>query len=190
MASEVSVCNRALQMLGAKRITALDENSVNSRACNACIAAIRDALLEKHVWNCSIKRAILAADAIAPAWGRANAFTLPADFIKLAPDYPEDNWQARDYQIESGKIVTDFSAPLYIRYVGRITDVNQMPPLFRELWSTEMALAMCEELTQSNTKKQLLVDDAKKIIAEAKRSNAFQNVPATSAEDSWITCRT
>lgn len=189
MASEVDICNRALQKLGAKRIVDLTENSVNARACNVAYAAVRDAELEDHYWNFSIERADLAADATAPTWGRANAFELPSDFIKLAPDYPEDNFNAKDWQIEGQKILTDDSAPLYIRYVKRVTDPNVMTSLFREALSTRLAAELCEELTQSNTKKDALKDDYNRIIARAKKSNAFQNISVQPATDTWITER-
>lgn len=189
MASEVSISNRALQKLGASRITSLDDATTNARACNACYAELRDAELRRHTWNFSIQRAELAADGTAPSWGRANAFELPSDFLRLLSPYPEDNLSNLDWQIEGRKIYTDDAAPLYIRYVARITDPTLMDALFRELLATRMAYEMCEEITQSNTKKDLLYRDMRDIVAEAKRVNAMENVSAEPPVDTWITAR-
>lgn len=189
MASEVSIANRALQKLGASRIASLSDSTTSARAANACYEVLRDAELRKHTWNFAVKRAALAADNPAPSWGRTNAFELPADFLRLLPPYPEDNVNNLDWQIEGRKIYTDDGAPLYVRYVAQITDPNLMDALFRELLATRMAYEMCEELTQSNTKKDMLYRDAKDILLEAKRNNAIENVSAETPVDTWITAR-
>ena len=94
--SEVEICNRALQKIGAKRITSLTQDAPNARACNVAYFVLRDMELRNHPWNFSIKRAELAADATPPDWGRQNSFTLPSDFLCLRPDYPEDNLNCKD----------------------------------------------------------------------------------------------
>lgn len=189
MASKVDIWNRALQKLGAKRVTSVNDTGVNGLACNACYDAVLEKVLRKHRWNCSIKRAELAAELTAPDWGRQNAFQVPADYVTLANDYPEMASNCKDWVVEGGFILTNDSAPLQIRYVSRMTDVNLMDGLLRETISTHMALEMCEELTQSNTKKETLRADLKDVITDAKKANAIENVPMESPEDSWVTGR-
>lgn len=189
MPSEVGICNRALQKLGANRIVSLTEDSKNGRACNNAYFELRDSLYEDHDWNFTIRQANIAADAVAPSWGRARSFQLPSDFIRLSNDFPEDNLNTKDWIIQEKKIYTDDSDPLYIRYVARITDPNTMTPLFRELLATKIAYELCEELTQSNTKKELLATDLLNAERKAKKSNAFQKVAAEAPEVSWITSR-
>jgi hypothetical protein len=190
MASSVEICNRALQKLGAKRIVSLSDDSVNARACNTAYEPCKLSLLRSHFWNFSITRAELAADSPAPDWGRANAYPLPSDFIKLAPDYSEDNSNSKDWQIEGRKILSDDADPIYIRYVYDVTDPNEMDSLFREALSSLIAVELCEELTQSNTKLASLKESYKDIIKEARKANAFENVSATPPEDEWISVRT
>jgi hypothetical protein len=50
MASEVSICNRALAMLGANTITSLQDGSTEANVCNAVYADARDAVLRSHPW--------------------------------------------------------------------------------------------------------------------------------------------
>jgi hypothetical protein len=189
MASETDICNRALQKLGAKRITSLEQDSVNARACNASYESLRDAELRAHPWSFATTRTSLAADSDAPEWGRANAFQLPSDFLCLLPVYPEDNSLDTDWIIEGQKIYTDDDDPLYVRYTRRETDPNVFDSLFREALASRIALELCEELTQSNTKKADLRVDYKDSIREARRTNAIEKIAAEPPEDSWITAR-
>lgn len=189
MASEVGICSRALQKLGARRISSLTEDSSNARACNAAYEVLRDAELRAHPWSFATDRASLAADSSSPDFGRSNAFQLPSDCLRLLPPYPEDNLNSHDWQIEGRKIYTDESAPLRIRYIKKVSDPNEMDPLFRELLATRIALELCEEVTQSNTKKDALKDDYRNGLNEARRANAIERVAQQPPEDEWITKR-
>lgn len=189
MASNVEIANRALQKLGAKRIISLADDSVNARSCNVALEPVKLALLRAHNWNFAIKRAELAADATPPSFGPQNSFTLPSDFLRLLPPDPWSNFDSLDWKIEERKIFTNDTAPLQIRYVANVTDPNQMDALFREALSANLAFEICEEITQSNTKKADLRMDSKDIINLAKRANAIE-VPAVAAyDDSWVTVR-
>lgn len=189
MASDVGIANRALSRLGQTRITSLTENTVAAREINAVFADLREAELRAHNWHFAIKRASLAADGTAPSFGPANAFTLPSDYLKLIPPakWTQDN--ALDWLIEGQKILTGYSAPLNIRYVWKVTDPNVMDPLFREAFAMKLAEAVCEKLTQSNTKIQLVRQDYDDAIARARKANAFEVPSEEPPEDTWITAR-
>jgi len=189
MASAVEICNRALQKLGAKRITSLTQDSANARACNVAYSPVLKSELRAHNWSFAIKRAELAADATEPEWGKANSFQLPSDFLFLVNDYPEDNLNSKDWEIEGRKILTNDAAPIYIRYVYEVTDPNEMDALFQEAFATQLAQQLCEELTQSNSKKEALSSEYQMIIRSAKKSNAIEKISAESPEDTWITVR-
>lgn len=189
MSSEVDICNRALQKLGASRITSLTENSVNARACNLCYEHVRDAELRAHSWNFAIKRSQLALDATGPDFGPTNSYTLPADFLRLIAPDAEDNLNDLDWLIEGQKILTEDGAPLNIRYIYRVTDPNVFDALFMESLACRMAVEMCEELTQSNTKGQAVREDYKNSIREARKLNSFEQRPAEQQVDTWLTDR-
>lgn len=189
MASEVEICNRALQRLGAGSITSLSEASKAARECSLAYAPIRDRLLRAYVWNFSISRENLAADATAPIHGPARYFTLPSTCLRLLPPDQDRNFNDLDWQIEGRKIATNDSAPLAIRYVNQITDPNTMDSYFREVLSCDLAFDLCEAITQSNSKKESIRADRKTLISEAKLANSIENVPAESPEDEWVTAR-
>jgi len=189
MASKVEICNRALQKLGAERITSLTEDSVNARACNVAFEPTKLAELRLHPWNFAIKRAQLAASATPPAFGRPNSFPLPADFVRLLPPYPEMNTNDLDWQIEGKSIYTFDDAPLNVRYIYDVTDPNEMDVLFRESLAAKLAVELCEELTQSSSKQDSLATAYELSIRNAKRNNGIENVGQEPPEDPFITVR-
>jgi hypothetical protein len=189
VAAEVDVWNLALQMVGAKRVSSTSEDSRNARACLAAYTTIRDGEFRKNVWLFAVARASLAADSTSPDWGRDYAYTLPSDFIRMAPSYPEDNSNQVDWEIEGSKIYTDEDAPLYIRYVSRVTDVTRWDPLFLKACASSLALEICEEITQSTSKKEGIKDDYVGFIREAKKTNAIEKRPAVSPDSTWLTVR-
>lgn len=193
MASDVEIVNRALQLLGAARVIALTDDSVSARAMNNAYAPVRQAALRAHPWNFAVRRASLAASATAPAFGPARAFPIPAGFLRLLPQDSTDAINTKDWKIEGhdgGKaILTDDSAPLKIRYIVDVTDAELMDPLFRETLSHDLALACCEEITQSNSKEEKIRTARTLLIREARRTNAIENVPQVAVDDTFITTR-
>lgn len=189
MASTVEIANRALQILGAKRIVSLTEDSRNARAISAAFEPVKRAELRKHPWGFAIKRVQLAADATAPLFTRSNAFPLPSDFIRLLSPDPEVNMADLDWIVEGRSIITNDSAPLDVRYIYDVTDPNLFDTLFRESLAAKLAEQLCEEITQSNTKIATAQAFYKDAIAEARRTNAIEKVAEQPPEDPWVTCR-
>jgi hypothetical protein len=201
MADSVDLCNRALQKLGARTIASLSEQSRNAIACNVAYGAVLAAELEEHYWSFAIKRAVLAASATAPLFGKALQFPLPSDFLKRMPPDPDFiapltqspvtsvTFTDDDFVIEGGMLLSNLPAPYYLRYVALVTTVDAMPPLFRETVSTRLASELCEEITQSNSKKADLQAQYKDIVARAKKSNAIQKAPAVPSTDSFLSSR-
>jgi hypothetical protein len=188
LATELDICNLALQKLGAKAISSLTEDTRNGRAMALAYPIARDAELSDNPWSFAIERVQLAADATAPAFGKGYSYPLPADFLMLAPPDATDNYNDRDWEIEGNKIFTDYSAPLNVRYVKR-PEVGMFTSLFVEALSSRLARDTAEAITQSNSKKadaQAMYD---KDLAKAKRRNAIQKPPAEPYLDTFLTVR-
>lgn len=187
MTSITSVCNRGLQLLGAARILDITDNTRNGRACFACYDSLRQSEIRKHRWRFAIKRTVLAPLTETDPHGEFSyIFQLPSDCLKVLK--PEDDIYC-DWQIEGRKLYTNETNALNLRYLADITDPAQFDANFAEMLSAKMAEAMCEEITQSNTK----ISNAQNVYKEAKReaklSNAFETIPAEPASDSWVDVR-
>ena len=187
--SEVTICNLALQKLGEARITSLSEDSPRARSCNAAYEFIRDRELRAHKWNFAKKRATLAPSSVTPDFDFDDAFPLPTDFLRLLPP----NTSSLDWQIEnhegSPSILTNDGDTLEIVYIARITDTAKFDMLFVEMLACKLALHLCEDRTQSNTKKADIQAEYRELRREARLINAFENGSEEPPEDSWLLAR-
>ena len=183
--SVIDICNSALQRVGATTILSLSDNSPEARACSVAYDSNRRDELRKHRWNFATQRAVLAPDSTAPAFDFDYAFTLPSDCLRVI----RPNTYDLDWVVEGRKILTNDSATLYLRYVADITDVTQWDASFYNVCSAALAIDICERLTQSNSKKQLLMGDYNDVIRNARRVDAFESGPEDAPEDDWWVAR-
>lgn len=198
MASVIQIANRALTKLGAARIISLDDNNKQARAISSCFEDLRDAELRAHRWQFAIKRDSLPASTDAPVYGFQYQYPLPSDFLRLdmiADQYPDaimDDYigvETAEWAIEGNMILTSMSAPLKIRYGAQITDPNQWDALFREALACRIAADICEDLTQSDTKKTNAWAEYKMAINTAIRTGAIERPPQMPPDDNLILSR-
>jgi hypothetical protein len=198
MASQVEIANRALTKLGAARIISFADDNKQSRSVNSMFSVVRDAELRAHLWSFTIKRDSLPALTTTPAWGYDYEYQLPPDCLRLLEvddiypgpnldDYRNANTQ--EFTIEGRKILTNKDAPLKIRYVSRVADTTQWDATFVEAFACRLAMEMCEDLTQSNSKKESVKDDYNTAIMMAIRANAIELPPQDLPDDSWVMSR-
>lgn len=198
MASNVEIANRALTKIGAKRLVSLDDNTKEGRETKSMFTIVRDAMLRAHNWRFSIKRAEVAAQVDAPAFGYSYQYRLPADCLKVLwvgdfyPGADHSDYIGADtseYAIENGLILTDYVAPLKLRYVARIEDPTLFDSLFVEAFACKLAMELAEPLTQSGTKRDLAYREYRDAILQATNTNAIERPPVKTADDTWILTR-
>lgn len=197
--SNVSIANRALQMLGADSIINLSEDNNKARALNVAFEPVRDAELERHRWRFSIKRVSLPAHADTPDSDYGRQFQLPNDYIRLIPGgdivsmVDMSDYRTRSdalYSIEGKRLLTNLPAPLSIRYIAQITDAGMFNPAFAEAFAARLAETCCERITQSDAKRQLAWGYYREAIREAIRAKAIEAAPESVGDDTWIMART
>ncbi|MDB4261324.1 hypothetical protein N9878_00515 [bacterium] len=190
MASDVDICNLALQRLGAKSIASLSEDSTAGRACNRVYAHARDSELRAHPWSFARTRVQVAAESTDPAFGFAKQYRLPADCLRILPnDNTGVTSQQDDWQVEGRKILTNDTSPIYLVYIKQITDENEFDALFLELLVSRIAMDIAEAVTQSNTKKDDVTARYVNAKKDARKANAFGRVPQEPPDDPWVTAR-
>lgn len=198
MASVIQVANRALTKLGSARITSLSDDVKAARSISSCFEDLRDDELRTSRWQFAMKRTTMAALADAPTFGYQYQYALPSDFLRLDminDEFPAavmDNYigaETLDYTIEGNLILTDIAAPLKLRYISRIEDPNQWDVNFREMLASRIAAEICEDLTQSDTKKQAAWNDYKRAKSNAIRMGAIEKPPTTPPDNTWIISR-
>jgi hypothetical protein len=174
MASQTAICNRALECLGDAPIVSINDDIKQAKALKRVYDDTLKAFLVDHPWHFAKKRASLPASATTPAWGFARGYPVPADFLRLLVirDAPDFSLEADD--TGSQWILTDAAAPLDILYLASITDAGRLPPHAVEALARWLAYDVCEDLTQSNTKKQDAAQALSIALARAKRINGAQ----------------
>lgn len=198
MSSQTEIANRALSKLGAQRILDFSDDTKEARAISAAWDAVRDSELRARSWNFSIARVELAALEDTPAWGYDYQYQVPSDFLRILQVNDMywvqnlANYISTDmspYKLEGNKILTNEVAPLKLRYISRIEDTTQWDATFSEAFACRLAAELCEEITQSGTKRQLAWDDYKRAIIDAIKANAIEVAPTAMPDDSWIISR-
>lgn len=200
MASEVDICNSALIKLGAATIISLDDDDPKATALNVRYPLVRDAELRRRRWRFSLRRVALPALSAEPAFGFDLQYQLPTDPICLriiqvgefhvGLDHSDYRGSSNAmYSIENGKLLTNFPAPLKVRYIAQITDTGLFDSAFCESFAARLAYECCEKITQSDSKKQAALQDYRLSIREATLANAIENAPENIADDSWVTAR-
>nr|VFK58892.1 MAG: hypothetical protein BECKUNK1418G_GA0071005_100537 [Candidatus Kentron sp. UNK]VFK68616.1 MAG: hypothetical protein BECKUNK1418H_GA0071006_100437 [Candidatus Kentron sp. UNK] len=174
MQSETDLCNRALLLLGDKRIGSLAEDSNRAMLCAQYYAPTRDALLETHPWNFATRRDRLAREATEPAFEFRYAYALPAApwclRARAVYDY-DDPWQ-----VEGRRLLCN-AATCRIRYTARITDTSLFPPLFSEALANLLAHRIAYALTGSQNAR--AERDFEKSLSEAMGAEAREGTPDT-----------
>ena len=172
MASEVDICNSALNMIGGSNIISLTEDSRAARVCNQRYNFVRDAVFRAHPWNCLIRRAELAADSDAPAFEFSYQHTLPANCLRvLRPQDPDTV-----FKIEGRKILSN-TTPFKFIYISRVTDANEYDQLLTEALAARLAADISYALVNSAALTQSLfaMYDAK--LGEARFVDATEGTP-------------
>lgn len=194
--SQTSIANRALQILGATRLTDIDEDTKNARAMRENWDAARDAEIRRHVWNFAVTRVELSALVDTPVFGYTTLYQLPADCLRvlqvgdwIVGDSPDLSSGQAEYQIEAGKIATDAPAPLKLRYLARIEDVTKYDHSFNDVLAARLAMDCSEEITQSDGKYERALAAYKTALREAKRLDAIENPAEDRADGSWVASR-
>ena len=134
MASQTGICNIAMRKLGAARITNINDGTEQANILLDIYDSCLDAELSAHAWTFASTRALIPADAVAPAFGWARSFPKPKGFLKMIEVGEFWVFYRSDcgtlFTAEGNSILTDAASPLRIRYVQRMTNPGDLVPLF------------------------------------------------------------
>jgi len=145
--TKTSICNQALRLLGATRITDITDAVEQARILNDVYDAILDEVLVGHPWNFAIKRIDLGAELDeTPEFGYTHAFQLPGDCLRIVKMEDDDAIFVR----ESDQLLTDEEVAK-IQYIARITDATLYTPFFVSVLAARLASEIAYPITNSAT---------------------------------------
>lgn len=190
--SQVQIVNLALTKLGQNRVINITDDTETARTMNSLWDVARDTVFADHPWKFAIKRAELPALTSVPAFGWTKQYTIPEEslrIVQVADDWVFYQPTVESFAIEDGKILTDMTAPLPVRYVRRLENTGLWPVLFARVVALQLAVDACERLTNSNTKLQAVAADYSEAVRAAKRQNAIERPPQAVVYSDWLNAR-
>lgn len=169
---EVQICNMALGKLGEREIISSldDEESETARTCKLHYEHIRNTLLESHVWNFAMSRAVLSRNAESPEFQFAYSFQLPANCLRVVELYQSGS----DYAIESKNLLVDDDTASII-FISKETNPTKFSALFVDAFATRLAAEMADQLTNSQSRRVALLEEFKQKFTEAKRRDSQES---------------
>jgi hypothetical protein len=185
--TEVEICNDALIIVGANKISDLSDNTKEAILCNEQYSKVRDQLLQSHPWNFAICRAEIAADVSLPTgwWDWEYAFTIPANCLRILQTESEDS---TDWSVEGSKIFSNTS-PLRIKYIKKETDVTKFSKGFEMALAYAIADRIGYALTQSSTLMSKIKIDFENRLSEARSYDGQENATEEVKADLWLGSR-
>jgi len=139
MASDVDICNLALSRLGDDaNIVSINppEGSPQAEHCARFYPLARDVLLQMHPWSFAVREETLAPLAQTGA-GWAYVYTQPAQALSVLAVLPAHSQEpttrtkfVTQMNAYGHVIILTNEANARVRFVARVTDSTQFPPLF------------------------------------------------------------
>jgi len=192
MASETSIANVALRLVGGTRITSLTQGTPNANAVQDIYTELRDNLLT-FPWNFATKRVQLGESATAPAFGYDNAFAHPSDWIYTISVHDNDaGYGTMDYrheQVSGQNVIVTNVENVYMTYTYIETDPNLMPASFRVALSSALARDLAITIANSNVLEDQLSKRADRDLGRAKSIDAVGSFPEPRPRGSWANSR-
>ncbi len=117
----------------------------------------------------------------------AARYTLPSDNLRILGI--EDAATNELWVIEGDEMLCNIVKTVKVRYIKRITDVTKYDLALVSALAERLASEVAEELTQSNTKRQLHMAQYQQKLSDAKGTDAQESSSMPLAEDEWLIAR-
>lgn len=186
MASRVGIANLAMTVLGADRITSMDDDSENARRLTAVFDYCLEDVLRSHPWNFAIIRAELAELTSEPIFGYDNQFQLPGDCLRVVEVSDGENI-ITDFVIEGRKLLSD-NDEIYVKYIGKVTDPNQYTSQFIMVLASRIAAELAYAITNNKSTAEQIWQIYEQRLQLAKAADAQESdTSIVLDQDLWTT---
>jgi hypothetical protein len=155
-ASDVDICNLALDKLGQREISATGLTAPTTeieKVCSRHYDQARRKVLRKYIFNFARKLDILEESTdVSPAYGYSAAFYVPTDCLKVlvvGDATIGGNLRGLQYEIAENYIYTSYddAGDLNVEYVFDAENVAEFDPLFIDVLVSELAASMAYKFT-------------------------------------------
>lgn len=195
-ASKLSVYNGACLALGERKLSSLTENRPSRRRLDS----VWDddgvkSCLQASFWNFATASIELThSPSVDPAFGFRFAFDKPTDWVRTCLVSADENFSVEllNYEDQGNYWYADFD-PLYVRYISDDNaygnDLSLWPPNFTRYVEHYFAWRITKATSNSNTDKDLLGAELKRLLNEAKATDAMDEATKVIPPGSWSRAR-
>lgn len=183
----VDIANMALGILVEAPIDSLDDNTKAGRLLNLHYETTRQSELIKQSWAFAVFRVELDHDDDAPTSDEYRyGYAIPEDALRVLPltDNGEASGMRVPFKQEGSLILTNYSGPRIVRYIGNMTDPADWDPLFIEALAARLAMKIAMPLTNKTSVLQGAQVVYNEAISEARRVNSIM-ASSINASRSW-----
>ena len=189
--SIVSICNRALIALGEDPIVSLQDDTKGAILCGQLYDPVRREVLQNHPWQCATQSANLALTSFVPLTVYDYAYALPADCLRFLnlPDNDLANWEVGQDATLGRLLLTNEPPTLAGTYIRDLTDPTEFEPLLAKSIALALAVELCEPLTQSTAKLNMLSQRLEKTQNDGRLASSDEAASREWDEDIWLRAR-
>jgi len=193
--SEVNICNQALRLIGANRITSLTENTTNSKDCAEFYSQCRDAVLRAHNWSFATVYRTLAAVTVPDEYAGEYcfAFMYPSDCLQIQNVSELGKNTSELYEVVNSAtneqiILTNISAAV-ASYTKRETDATKFDPGFSESLVFLLASKLALPVTQDMNKATAMSQSYESAIQKARSADVKEQKTDQPYINPWVKAR-
>lgn len=200
MATQLSLYNGALRLLGERKLASLSENREPRRLLDAVWdnGATEGAVkhcLQLGQWTFAMRTAMVDySPSVEPTFGYRRAFDQPSDMVKLSALCSDEYFKQPllEYADERQYWYADLDT-IYVRYVSNGADYGAdfslWPESFTKVVEAYLAVEICENLTQSETKLDSVEKKFSTALKSARSLDAMNKPTAFMPVGSWAGSR-
>jgi hypothetical protein len=177
MASKTDIINLAATYISeARSIDPETDTGETPRTLNFLYDFTRKKVLRAHKWGSAKEDVQISADATAPIFKWARAFTLPVDFVRMVSiqEVDVDAINPPRYEIKGRKILTNEAAPLNVTYIKDLEAVGDMDDMLIDSIALRLAADAVMKTTDSIPMADFLEGKYVAMVEEAKFTDSME----------------
>ena len=185
--SDIALCSRALIRIGAAPITSFNDGTAESEIAGALFGPVRDALLSAYGWSFASGQVTLAVLETPPLADYANAYQLPADFLRALSAGTGGKGRGLNFRIARNALHTDAEAVL-LTYIFR-PEEEEFPPYFDAALIARLAAEFTIPVTENTSRAEAMFRLSELELGRARQIDAQQDTPGKIEDFSLINAR-
>lgn len=179
MATQLGIYNRALDLIGCRRIASLAENREPTRVLDSVWTDVRDYCVTRAIWIFALRSAAAAGAALPGSlnYGYTFAYTRPSDCIYTYMLSTTATFQPPLQEVvEADGLYFTRAATLFVRYSSNDANygllLTRWTPSFAEFVAHYLAATVCYRMTRNLDLTKALYEVSERFLVEAKSKDA------------------